>query len=186
MKYKELSSIKYFINKQHPSCKVYTSAPILRVDNRNGNSILKKYVDKLKVIEEKAVILHDVILSSHLIKDELDLNSYGSMKLNFISKIWMFWCNKGSYKEFKCFNSTSTLVTSNSVSFDNLDIDKNSPGFLLKHLRSNHPKNIIIGHLNINFIGNKFDLLKKTVWEETDILILWRQNLVTPFLFLSS
>ena len=90
--YKELKSIKDFINNQHPSSKVYISAPILRLDNKNANSILKKYVAKLKVVEEKPVILHDNILSCHLNKDRLHLNSYGSMKLaeNFIPRIRMF------------------------------------------------------------------------------------------------
>ena len=74
-----------------------------------------------------------------------------------------FWCNECSFKEFNCFNSAATLETSNSVSFDNFGIDKNSAEFLLKHLRLNHLKNIIIGHLNINFIRNKFDLLNKMV-----------------------
>ena len=90
--YKELKSIKDFINKRYPSCKVYTSAPILQLDNKNANSILKKYVDKLKVVEAKSVILHDGILSSHLNKDGLHLNSYGTIRLaeNFISRIRMF------------------------------------------------------------------------------------------------
>ena len=90
--YKELKSIKDFLKKRHPSCKVYISAPILPLDNKNANSILKKYVDKLKVVEEKSVILHDNILSSHLNKDGLHLNSYGTIKLaeNFISRIRMF------------------------------------------------------------------------------------------------
>ena len=90
--YKELKSIKDFLKKRHPSCKVYISAPILRSDNKNANSILKKYVDKRKVVEEKSVILHDNILSSHLNKDGLHLNSYGIVKLaeNFISRIRMF------------------------------------------------------------------------------------------------
>ena len=85
--------MKDFINKRHPSCKVYISAPILRLDNKNANSILKKYVDKLKVAEEKSVISHDNILSSHLKKkDVLHFNSYGTIELveNFISRIRMF------------------------------------------------------------------------------------------------
>ena len=53
----------------------------MRLDNKNANSILKKYVDKLRVVEEKSVILHDNILSSHLNKDGLQLNSYGTIKL---------------------------------------------------------------------------------------------------------
>ena len=76
----------------------------------------------------------------------------------------MFWCNEGSYKELKCFNSAASLET--SVSFDNFGIVKNPPEFLLKYLRLNLPKNIIIGHLNINSIRNKFVLLKEIVAEE--------------------
>ena len=90
--YKELKSVKDFINKRHPSCKVYISAPILRSDNKSANNILKKYVDKLKVVEEKSVILHNNIPSSHLNKHGLLLNSFGTIKLaeNFISRIQMF------------------------------------------------------------------------------------------------
>ena len=90
--YKELKSIKDFMNKRHQSCKVHISAPILRLDNKNANSILKKYVGKLKVAEEKSIILHDNILSSHLNKDGLHLNSYSTIKLaeNFISRIQLF------------------------------------------------------------------------------------------------
>ena len=108
--YKELKSIKDFINKRHPSCKVYISVPILWLDNKNANSILKN-ADKLKVVEEKSVILHDNILSSHLNKDGLHLNSYGTIKLgeNVIKMIRMFWWNAGSYKEFKYFDNASTL-----------------------------------------------------------------------------
>ena len=72
-----------------------------------------------------------------------------------------FVVNRGFYKEFKYFNSAPTTETSNSVIFDNLDIDQNLSAFLLKHLRLNHPKKILAGHLNINSIRNKFDLLKK-------------------------
>ena len=88
-RYRELKSIKDLINKWHPSCKVYTSASILRLDHKKTYSILKTCVDKLKVTEEKSVILHDNMLSSHLNKDELHLNSLGTIKLaeNVISRI---------------------------------------------------------------------------------------------------
>ena len=138
--YKKLKSVKDLINKRHPSRKVYISAPILRLDNKNANNILKTYVDKLEVAEEKSVILHHNIQSSHLNKH--GFNSYGTIELaeHFISRIQMFWCNEGSYKEFKCFNSAPSLETSKPVSFDNCGIDKNFPEFLLKYLSLNHPK----------------------------------------------
>ena len=71
--HKELKPTKDFVNKQHPPCKVYILALILRLDNKNTNSILKKHVDKLKVAEETSVNLHDNMLSSHLNKDGLHL-----------------------------------------------------------------------------------------------------------------
>ena len=107
----------------------------------------------------------------------MHLNSYPSrlhLKVaeNIMSRIRMFWCNEGFYKISKYFNSAPTLETSNSLSFDIFGIDENSPEFLLKHLRLNYPKNIIICHLNTSSIRNKFDLLRKMVAEEIDIFMI--------------
>ena len=58
------------MNKRHPSWKeMYTLASVLRLDNINSDSILKKRL-------------------SHLNKDGLHLNSYGTIKtsLNFYIK----------------------------------------------------------------------------------------------------
>ena len=44
-----------YMKKQYmmPSCKeIHISAPILRLNNKNANNILKKFLDKLKVVEE--------------------------------------------------------------------------------------------------------------------------------------
>ena len=41
-----------------------------------------------------------------------------------------------------------------------------------KHLHLNHRGKIIIGHLNINSIKNKFDLLKEMVKKEVDLLTI--------------
>ena len=91
----------------------------------------------------------------------------------------MFWCNEVFYKEFKCFNSVPTLETSNYVSFDNFEIDKNSPGFLLKYLRLNYAKNS--QNFNINSTRNKFDLLKKLVTKERYTLMITETKLVDSF-----
>ena len=74
--YKELTSIKDFYNIHLQKKHMYISAPTLRLDNKNANSILKKYVAKLNVVYKNSVILHDSILSSHLNKDGMHLNSY--------------------------------------------------------------------------------------------------------------
>ena len=43
---------------------------------------------------------------------------------------------------------------------------------VLKNLRVSYRNNIIIGHLNINSIRNKFEILSLSVAQNVDILIL--------------
>ena len=42
---------------------------------------------------------------------------------------------------------------------------------VLKNLRVTYPNNIIIGHLNVNSIRNKFEMLSLSVSQYIDILI---------------
>ena len=42
---------------------------------------------------------------------------------------------------------------------------------VLKNLRVTYPNNIIIGHLNVNSIRNKFEMLSLSVSQYVDILI---------------
>ena len=42
----------------------------------------------------------------------------------------------------------------------------------LQEQRLNHPKNVIIGHLNINSIRNKFSSFKDLALKETDLCLL--------------
>ena len=51
------------------------------------------------------------------------------------------------------------------------------PVSIVKHLRLNHPRNLIIGHLNIYSIRNKFDLLKKMFTKDINILMITETKL---------
>lgn len=95
----------------------------------------------------------------------------------------MFWCSEDSFREFKYCSSIPIQELLNSVSSVNFDdgYGKNSAGFLLKHLRLNHPRKIIICHLNINSIRTKFDLLKKMVTKVIDILMIPETKLEGSF-----
>ena len=53
---------------------------------------------------------------------------------------------------------------------------------VLKNLRVSYPNNIIIGHLNINFIRNKFQMLSLSVAQYVDILMLSKTKLDSTFL----
>ena len=51
----------------------------------------------------------------------------------------------------------------------------------IKNIKYNHPKNIVLGHLNINSIKNKFQCLKYIVVENIDILLISESKLNESF-----
>ena len=48
---------------------------------------------------------------------------------------------------------------------------------VLRRLRLNHPQQIVLGHLNINSIRNKFDLMKTMLTRDIDILMITETKL---------
>ena len=81
-------------------------------------------------------------------------------------------------QESKTVNSSSK---SDSRNYSNRQNKKSAKSVLavssdtlngLHEQRLNHPKNVIIGHLNINSIRNKFSSFKDLVLKETDICLL--------------
>ena len=90
--YKDLVNSKETIIKFHPNCKnIVISSPIIRVDKKEANNILKKYNNILKQ-EERNVIFHNNISVSHLHRDGLQLNLNGTIMLagNLLSRIHTF------------------------------------------------------------------------------------------------
>ena len=83
-----------------------------------------------------------------------------------------------------CFNKDTNLInydksnniisSSNYKSFinDNSSIQLGIFKTALKCLRSNHPQQIITGHLHINFIRNKFDIIKPMLMHEINIFMV--------------
>ena len=152
------------------------------MDNKKSANVLKKFINILKR-ERCNIIFHDNINELHLHRDGLHLNVKGTIALaeNFISRIRMFWCNSDSNRELKQ-NDNNILLTSNfeylinansNLSFSSSNNDCKEPvRFIVKSLRSNHPQKIIIGHININSIRYKFDILKPMLTEVLDILMI--------------
>ena len=80
-------------------------------------------------------------------------------------------------------NDSNIFDSSNYESLinDNLAIQ---PGFvksILERLRSNHPQQIIIGHLNINSIRNKFEIMKPMLMHDLDIFMVTETKLDDSF-----
>ena len=64
---------------------------------------------------------------------------------------------------------------------DNSAFQLDSVKSVLKRLRSNHPQQIIIGHLNINSIRNKFDIMKPMLMHDLDIFMVTETKLDDSF-----
>ena len=67
-------------------------------------------------------------------------------------------------------SNMKTIELINPAISDNCNVNS-----VLRHLRLNHPQQIIIGHLNINSIRNKFDLMKTMLTR--DILMITETKL---------
>ena len=91
-----------------------------------------------------------------------------------------------SNKETNLSNKHNDNNTFNSSYYESLINDNLAiqPGFVksvLKRLRSNHPQQIIIGHLNINSIRNKFDIMKTMLMHDLDIFMVTETKLDDSF-----
>ena len=80
------------------------------------------------------------------------------------------------------------LAEEYDLALDISQIDSETPNnnslhdmLVLKNLRVSYPNNIIIGHLNINSIRNKFEMLSLSVAQYVDILMLSETKLDSTF-----
>ena len=133
--------------------------------------------------EERHVIFHNNISASNLHWDSLLLNSHGTVILagNLLSRILTFWQNEDSTKETNlsnCLNGNNIINSSNYKSLinDNSAIQLGSGNSVLKRLCSNHPQQVIIGHLNINCIRNTFDIMKPMLLDDIDNFMVTETN----------
>ena len=75
-------------------------------------------------------------------------------------------------------NSSKNNSSINNIPAISGNCDVNS---VFRHLCLNHPQQIIIGHLNINSIRNKFDLMKIMLTRDIDILMITGTKLDDSF-----
>ena len=181
-------NVKENITKLHPNCKsVVISLPIVRTDKKEVNNILKKFNNILKQ-EERNVIFHNNISASHLHRHGLHFNLNDPIILagNLLSRIRTFWHNQDSSKETNLSNDCNGSNIINSSNYkslinDNSAIELGSVKSVLKRLCSNHFQQIVIDHLNINSIRNKFDIVKPILLDDTYIFIVTETKLGDSF-----
>ena len=140
--------------------------------------MIKRYIDIFER-EERNVIFHENILEPQLYSDGPHLNSNGTTVLawNFMSRIRRLWCNVDSSRgnlpkrnNITLTSYTDPLINLNVINPNNYS--NLSAGSVLKSYRSKYLKKLIICHLNINFIRNKFEIWKLALPEVLDILMI--------------
>ena len=149
---------------------------MLRVDKANAYDINKRYIDLLKEAKVDC-IFNDNIVESNIDQYDLHINESGSVILakNLISGIRNFrkkWDSQNRILVYN-LNGRDALINSSKpgYSFKYLKSDSNITDVFtdvehrkgitidLRTFRIRYPSNLIIGHLNINSIRNKFELL---------------------------
>ena len=124
------------------------------------NSSLKNHCSQKNL----RFIIHDNIIENHLGVKKLHLNRKGNSVfakklLNFIEGSWIFNYEGDLFSEENCVFNDST--------FSQSDVKK-----ALKNICISNTNKLIFGHLNINSLKNKFDLLSKQVKGSIDILMV--------------
>ena len=91
-------------------------------------------------------------------------------------------------QESKTVNSSSKIIVVTTLTDKIKNLQSLYEQYPLAHplnglhkQRLNHPKNVIIGHLNINSIRNKFSSFKDLVLKETDICLLSKTKIDDSF-----
>ena len=148
----------------------------MRVDSsKNGNAVQKLNLKEWNI----PLIKNFNIVKRHLGNKGLHLNEHGTSRLamNYIATIRKLWKNVGYSKcdfDLKPIKPTETFKTIESNC-------EEGPIGILKKIRINNVTRVVIGHININSIRNKFDMLSSMVKDSIDILMVSETKLDSSF-----
>ena len=76
---------------------------------------------------------------------------------------------------------TENKLSENDTNSEISDDHENDPNIILTELRMKNSEKIVIGHLNINFLLNKFEPLKSLIRDRIDILLISETKLDESF-----
>ena len=79
------------------------------------------------------------------------------------------------------YRGHASSVISDTTNRDNEVLDENDPFNILRKLRIKNLNRLIIGHLNINYIRNKFETFKMLIQGNVDIAVITESKLDQSF-----
>ena len=190
--FKELKELRDFFLKLLPDIKLIFSTSVIRTDKSNANENKKQFINCLKKAAKFYCIHHTNITEDHLNAYGLYINGYGTRILakNLTSGAHAMWREKDSlikigklkYRkskftsvsaEDKVENFGNTFLTELNTEPCEITAENESDiNLVLRKLRISYPNNVIIDHLNINSIRNKFDMLQFLLADSIDILMI--------------
>ena len=161
---------------------VSTSGIVPRTDNFNYNKAteVNKELSKMCKKEKFLFAYHsNNNPKTHLNRSKLHLNrnDYEKLGRNFVSFVrnnhaWLLVIDKKVYRDFDD-SPTSTEI--------NNELVHHTSNKYLKSLRIRNLNKVVVSHLNINYIRNKFDFLAHRVQGNIDILRISETKLDESF-----
>ena len=180
----QILGLKNVILQNFPTCEIIISTPTLRTDNTTSNNRNNLFVSHLKKLNIK-LILNENIEKKHLNYRGLPLRMLGVIKLseNLVKSI------QRRCLEDSCHVSTTKYIGNHSEFVSEIDllpdlnvgnskanstVENGVNEFIeyLQNIRIETSGNLLIGHLNINFIRNKVDMLSYMIGNKIDILMI--------------
>ena len=172
-------ALKRFVVSQNKECKVIISTLTMRTDNsKNRNAVLQKVNRILKELNIPLVKNFNIV-KKHSGNRGLHLNEHGTSRLamNYITTTRKLWNNVGYPKyafDLKPIKPTKIFTTIESNC-------EEGPFENLKKIRINNVNRVVIAHINISSIRNKFDMLSSMVNDNIDILMVSETKLDSSF-----
>ena len=186
-----MKELRLLIQKMVPSAKIIISSPGLRVDKANSDINNKKFISLLNSADWDC-IHHENIDESHLNWYGLHIDRTGSISWtkNLISGIQKFWYDLDSKINKKKFSPALSVRNSDQLELDfsfksysvkSLVEQPDDDMLGLRKLRIKNPNKIIIAHLNINSLRNKFEMLSLLFHGVIDILMICENKIDDSF-----
>ena len=152
---------------------VYVSTITYRPQHLQSVSETNNFLRTKQLLNDFIIIDNDNIKGEHIWKDEVHLNNNGTIALanNLIKAI--------NRKHVAWHASSCSNDETNEILID--DSFENDPRSSLKDLKLKNSKRLVIGHININSIRNKFEALKEIVNDNVDILMISETKLDDSF-----
>ena len=193
-------SLNIFIGKMLPQPKMCISNVVTRTDNGRATLTVNKVNEHLSVLQLD-IVDNSCINVAGLNRGGLHLNQTGTGKLavNFSKESKSFkrrWQVTVSSSN-KCFDfcPNSTIYLLGQQRNENLDKTLSEQKICLSPcdlshgkgfdkfnvVRSQNPSRILIAHLNVNSLRNKFEILKETITNKVHILLIPETKLGSSF-----